>query len=81
MTLIIKKESYIYCANIGNILAFIFFSEKVFSLKFDLKQLTYDDSKLDIELREDEVETDCNDNNKDNIEKDEDKINESFKSK
>lgn len=36
----------IYCANLGNVLAYIFFSEKIFSYKFEVRQLTVDDSRL-----------------------------------
>ncbi len=48
MSLIIKKGSTIYSANVGNVLAFIFFSEKVFSYKFEIKQLTVDHSKISL---------------------------------
>lgn len=53
MTLIIKKGTHIYCANIGNILAFIFFSEKIFSYKFEVFQLNYDDSNFSLNHIED----------------------------
>lgn len=48
LTMVIKKGSLIYCANVGNVLAFIFFSEKIFSYKFEVRQLSFDDSNFSL---------------------------------
>lgn len=46
VTLIIKKDNIIYCANVGNVLAFLFYSERVYSYKFKTKGLTIDNSNF-----------------------------------
>ena len=47
--MVIKKGSVLYTANVGNVLAFIFFSEKIFTYKFEVRQLTFDDSKFSLD--------------------------------
>ena len=49
VTFLLKKGSALYCANVGNVLAFVFFSEKIFSYKFDVRQLTYNNSNFNSE--------------------------------
>jgi serine/threonine protein phosphatase PrpC len=49
VSLLVRKGSTIYSANVGNCLAFVFFSEKIFSYKFDVRQLTYDNSNFSSE--------------------------------
>lgn len=45
-TLVILKDNYVYCGNIGNINASIFFTEKNYSFKFKINELTTDDSAM-----------------------------------
>lgn len=47
--MIIKKGSLLYSANVGNVLAFIYFSEKIFTYKFEVRQLSFDDSKINLD--------------------------------
>jgi serine/threonine protein phosphatase PrpC len=49
VTVIVKKDKTIYTANVGNVLAFIFYSEKKYSYKYKIKTLSLDDSSFRIE--------------------------------
>lgn len=75
--MLVKKGTVVYSANVGNVLAFLFFSEKIFSYKFDVRQLTYDDSNFSMStLQEDQS---INKNN--NWNKDHDVVENSFRHK
>lgn len=45
-TLVIVKNNYLYCGNVGNINASIFFTEKIYSFKFKIFELSTDDSAM-----------------------------------
>lgn len=45
-TVVIAKDSYIYCANVGNINASLFFTEKIYSFKFKILELSTDHSAM-----------------------------------
>jgi hypothetical protein len=49
VTLVIRKENHIYCANVGNILAFIMYSERVYSYGFKTKVLNTDDANFKVD--------------------------------
>jgi hypothetical protein len=49
VTLVIRKDNYIYCANVGNVLALLFYAERIFSYKFKTKELTLNDSSFKAE--------------------------------
>ncbi len=49
LTLVIKKDDMIYCANVGNVMAMIFFAERSYSYKFETTELTYNDSSFKAE--------------------------------
>jgi len=49
VTLVIVRDNYIYCANVGNINASIFFKEKIFSFKFRIMELSTDDSAMPLD--------------------------------
>jgi len=44
--LVIVKDDYIYCGNVGNINASLFFTEKIYSFKFKILELSTDDSAM-----------------------------------
>lgn len=46
VTLLILKDNILYCANVGNINAYLFFSEKYYSLKFKIVELSTDHSAI-----------------------------------
>ncbi len=46
ITLVVIKGDYIYCVNIGNVSASIFFNEKVYTLKFKILEISTDDSAI-----------------------------------
>lgn len=48
-TLVVVKDNYIYCANVGNINASLFFTEKIYSFKFKVLELSTDDSAMAID--------------------------------
>jgi hypothetical protein len=48
VTVVIKKENTIYFANVGNVLAFLFYSERTY-YKFKVKELTVDNSAFKAE--------------------------------
>ncbi len=50
-TLVVLKDSYIYCANVGNINASLFFTEKIYSFKFKILELSTDDSAMAFDER------------------------------
>lgn len=45
-SLVVVKDNYIYCANVGNINASLFFTEKIYSFKFKILELSTDDSAI-----------------------------------
>lgn len=49
VTLIIKKDRSIYSANVGNVLALLFYNDKISSTKYKIKELTWDDSVYKVE--------------------------------
>lgn len=49
VTLVIRKDNFIYCANLGNVLALLFYAERIFSYKFKTKELTLNDSSFKAE--------------------------------
>ncbi len=49
VTLVIRKENFIYCANVGNVLALLFYAERIFSYKFKTKEMTLNDSSFKAE--------------------------------
>jgi serine/threonine protein phosphatase PrpC len=44
VTVVIRKENVIYCANVGNVLALLFYAEKIYSYKFKMKELSLNNS-------------------------------------
>lgn len=46
VTLVILKDNILYCANVGNINASLFYSEKYYSLKFKIIELSTDHSAM-----------------------------------
>lgn len=50
VTLVIKKDNTIYCANVGNVMALLFFAEKTFSYKFETMEITFNDSSFKAEF-------------------------------
>ena len=49
VTLVIVKDNMIYCANVGNISACLFFTEKIYSFKFKVIELSTDHSAIKYE--------------------------------
>lgn len=49
VTLVVIKNNYLYCGNIGNISASLFFTEKTYSLKFKIIEIATDDSATAID--------------------------------
>jgi serine/threonine protein phosphatase PrpC len=49
LTLVIKKDNVIYCANVGNVLALLFYAEKIYSYKFKMKELSLNNSAFSVE--------------------------------
>ena len=48
-TIVVIKDEYLYCANIGNVNAAIFFNEKAYTFKFKVLELTIDNSAVMID--------------------------------
>ena len=46
LTLVVIKDNYLYCANIGNVSAALFFNEKLYTFKFKILEFSTDDSAL-----------------------------------
>ena len=46
LTLVVIKDDYLYCANIGNVNAAIFFNEKVYTFKFKILEISTDNSAI-----------------------------------
>jgi len=46
VTLVVVKDQVVYCANVGNISACLFFTEKVYSFKFKVLELSTDHSAM-----------------------------------
>jgi hypothetical protein len=49
VTLVVKKDSYLYSANVGNILGFIMYSERAYSYGFKTKVVVTDDSNFKVD--------------------------------
>jgi len=44
VTLVVVKDNILYCANVGNISACLFFTERFYSFKFNIIELSTDHS-------------------------------------
>jgi serine/threonine protein phosphatase PrpC len=49
VTIIVKKDNNIYCANVGNVLAIIFYAERSYSYKFETLELSCNHSSFKAE--------------------------------
>jgi hypothetical protein len=49
VTLVIKKDCYLYSANVGNILGFMMYSERAYSYGFKTKVIVTDDSNFKVD--------------------------------
>lgn len=49
VSLVVVKDNVVYCANVGNISACLFFTEKVYSFKFKILELSTDHSAVKYE--------------------------------
>ena len=52
LTIIIKKDNFLYCSNIGNVSCFIYYVDQNIPSRFTIDILTINDSRLELDLTE-----------------------------
>ena len=50
VSLVVVKDNIVYCANVGNVTACLFFTEKIYSFKFRIVELSTDHSAQKYEI-------------------------------
>lgn len=55
LTIIIKKDNFLYCSNIGNVSCFIYYVDQNIPSRFNIDILTINDSRLEINLTENNI--------------------------
>jgi len=57
VSLVVVKANMVYCANVGNASACLFFTDKIYSYKFKILELSTDHSALNHERSEHQYKT------------------------
>ena len=52
LTIIIKKDNFLYCSNVGNVTCFLYFVDQNIPSRFNIDILTINDSNLELNLTE-----------------------------
>ena len=61
--MVVLKDNILYCANVGNISAALFFTEKIYSFKFKIIELSTDDSAMNLNNYNNNFEKKCESKN------------------